>query len=163
MFEGATGFWLFYLPFQQKGEPWMTLTGLRLRMRRQEDWKTLIHGLNATSTMNAIWLSLMAATVANGKPNRRKKLNVHSAAALWYMSWEGDGPQFLRYGKVCILSLREVLYSVHVSVCVCLHTQSCIMFNGSKITLFRRCKVIRIRQGKNGGWQKKWYWRSQRA
>ena len=144
MFEGATGFWLFYLPFQQKGEPWMTLTGLRLRMRRQEDWKALIHGLNATSTMNAIWLSLMAAMAATGKPNRRRKLDDHSAAALWYMSWEGDGPHFLRYGKVCILSLREVLYSVHVSVCVCLHTQSCIMFNGSKITLFRRLKVIRI-------------------
>ena len=46
----------------------------------------------------------MAATVANGKPNRRKKLDVHSAAALWYMSREGDGHTFLDMGKCVFYS-----------------------------------------------------------
>lgn len=74
----------------------------------------------------------MAATVANGKPNRRKKLDAHfiAAAALWYMSREEMDHTFLDMGKVCILSLREVLYSVHVSLCVYVYKHShasCLM------------------------------------
>ena len=45
----------------------------------------------------------MAATVANGKPNRRKKLDVHSAAALWYREMGGGRQTTLSF------ALRELL------------------------------------------------------
>lgn len=74
---------LFTIPAKKKkSEQWITLTRLRLSPRRQEDGESLIHGSNATSTMNATLLTFLAATAASGKPNR-KNLDVHFAAVLW--------------------------------------------------------------------------------
>ena len=62
----------------------------------------------------------MVATAASGKPNRRK-LDDHSAAALWYRRWAGETDH-----TFFCLERNAII------MCVCMPT--CIMCNGSKIT-----------------------------